>query len=397
MSVAFPGKPTVKSLIIFDNGTVAFLSAKLVAVYLLNPNVPTLPGFPMVISSPLPDPAVVLASLEKVVDWQLANPPTDLRETADGWAFAVFYISTLVFSRISKSPKRLVNAVKAEAQSRGWKPGPRTYHADDHAIIQAYADLVILGAASKAKLANSVARFDYILANPSIGGLDFTLSDATNRWSWEDSLFMAPRGWIMLSQIMKKPAFLDFAVSKWNETWNYLWNKEQRLVTRDSTFFGAHEPDGAPTFWSRGNGWVAAGTARVLQVLPKSHPARAGMENQFRALVTRLAEIQKSDGLWKLSLLSRNGPQEASGSAFDVYALAWGINNGLIDRTTYLKNVLKGWNGIVSCCIAPNGRVVHVQPPGSGPFSFDPDSSKPYGVGAVLLAGTELYKLLLNR
>ncbi len=60
---------------------------------------------------------------------------------------------------------------------------------------------------------------------------------------------------------------------------------------------------------------------------------------------TKLASIQQDDGLWRSSLLDPDSYPggEASGSGFNIYALAWGINQGVLDSEPYLEVVKKGW------------------------------------------------------
>jgi len=106
-------------------------------------------------------------------------------------------------------------------------------------------------------------------------------------------------------------------------------------------------------------------------------------------------ETQQPDGLWRASLLDPESypVKETSGSGFYCYGLAWGINNGLLDRATALPHVEKAWAALAAC-VTPEGKLTHVQPVGADPRGFKPDSTEAYGVGAFLLAGTEIYSLL---
>ena len=64
-----------------------------------------------------------------------------------------------------------------------------------------------------------------------------------------------------------------------------------------------HEANGQKVFWSRGNGWVLAGLALVLQRMPADYPDRAKYEKQFKDMAARIAGLQQPDGLWRASLL----------------------------------------------------------------------------------------------
>jgi hypothetical protein len=48
-------------------------------------------------------------------------------------------------------------------------------------------------------------------------------------------------------------------------------------------------------------------------------------------------------------------------------------------------------------CVTPDGKLEHVQPIGADPKKFDPTHSDVFGVGAFLLAGSEVYRLTLAR
>jgi unsaturated rhamnogalacturonyl hydrolase len=102
--------------------------------------------------------------------------------------------------------------------------------------------------------------------------------------------------------------------------------------------------------------------------------------------------------LWRSSLLDpASYPlQETSGSGFHTFALAWGINRGLLDPAVYEPAVRKAWQALVGC-VTPDGKLEHVQPIGADPKKFDPTHSDVYGIGAFLLAGSELYRLALSQ
>jgi rhamnogalacturonyl hydrolase YesR len=83
---------------------------------------------------------------------------------------------------------------------------------------------------------------------------------------------------------------------------------------------------------------------------------------------------------------------EISGSALMTFGIAWGINNGLLDRKVYTPVVTKAWAGMLAHIYA-DGRLGDIQQTGSAPDLFKPSSSFNYGVGGYLLAGSEVYKM----
>lgn len=341
----------------------------------------------------LPRPEEVLAAMERVADWQITHPPVaEKKEPADGWVQAAGDTGIMALANLSAQP-RFFEAMRRVGEKNGWKPGPRVFHADDHCIVQTYAELYLRDHKPE-MIAPATERFDYILAHPVPGDLEFVGENRSLKWSWCDALFMAPPAWLRMWKATGKAEYLEFAVSHWWKTSDYLYDPSEQLYFRDSTYFRKREANGKKVFWGRGNGWVFGGLARMMQLLPADHPSRAKFEQQFKEMASRLIALQQADGFWRASLLDPESypAKEASGTGFFCFGLAWGINQGLLDRETYLPAVLKAWTAL-NGCVEADGKLVHVQPIGADPKRFDPESTEPYGVGAFLLAGVEVHRL----
>ncbi|MBC8128237.1 MAG: DUF4861 family protein [Gloeobacteraceae cyanobacterium ES-bin-144] len=329
--------------------------------------------------------------MERVADWQLANPskhdPTD-------WTQGAGYTGIMALAGISGDRKYL-DAMLEMGRSNRWFLGPIPYHADDHVVGQTYAELYF-----RFRDPHMISllrnRFDDILEYPREGELNFKTRGNQNRWSWCDALFMAPPAWLRLYAATGDKRYLDLAVDHWWRTSDYLYDKEEHLYFRDSTYFDKREANGKKVYWGRGNGWVMGGLVRMLQYLPANHASRARFEEQFKDMCAKLLTCQQADGLWRASLLDpENYPlKEASSSGFNAYAFAWGVNQGLLDRGKYEPAVRKAWSALVAC-VQADGKLTHVQPIGADPQKFPDDSTEIYGVGAFLLAGNEVYRMAL--
>ena len=340
-------------------------------------------------------PGEVVALMERVADWQLAHPSK--HDLAD-WTQCAGYTGIMALAGISSS-SRFHDAMLRMGERNGWKLGTAggPYHGDDHCVGQVYAELYLQHRDSS-MIAPMRARFDWILAHPDSDNLSTNRAnnpDAGKGWWWCDALFMAPAAWLRLARATGQQAYLDFMIEKWWKTSDYLYDPEEHLYFRDDRFIARREANGRKVFWSRGNGWVMAGLARVLQDLPQDNPSRPRFVKQYREMAERIVTLQQPDGFWRASLLDPASypMQEASGTGFYVYALGWGINEGLLDRSTFAAAVEKGWAALAGS-VHDDGKLVHVQPIGETPRHFDAEGTEVYGVGAFLLAGSEVYRLV---
>jgi rhamnogalacturonyl hydrolase YesR len=339
--------------------------------------------------APSAQAAQILSTMERVADWQLANPS---RHRPDDWTQAVGYNGMMALVGVS-GDRKYRDAMVQMGEKNGWKLGPNHYHADDHIVGQTYAELYLQLREPK-MIAGMRAHMDDILVNRRSGPLDFTVKGNQERWSWCDALYMAPPAWLRLWAVTGDQRYLDFAVSEWWVTSDYLYDKEEHLYYRDSTYFDKREANGKKVFWSRGNGWVMGGLVRMLQYLPVNHPSRPAFEQQYREMSAKIVSLQQDDGLWRASLLDPSSypMKESSGSGLYTYALAWGVNQGMLDAKTYGPAVRKAWAALAAN-VNPDGRLTHVQPIGAAPKTFDDQLTEVYGVGAFLLAGSEMYRM----
>jgi len=335
------------------------------------------------------NPQAVLSTMERVADWQLANPS---QHRPDDWTQAVGYNGIMALANISGSSKYR-DAMIAMGEKNSWKLGPNHYHADDHIVGQTYAELYLQLRDPK-MIAPLRASFDDILNNRRTGTLDFTVKGNQDRWSWCDALYMAPPAWLRLWAITGDQRYLDFAISEWWTTSDYLYDKEEHLYFRDSNYFDKREANGKKVYWSRGNGWVMGGLVRVLQYLPENHPERPRFVQQYKDMAARLLTLQQPDGLWRASLLDPDTypMKESSGSALYTYAFAWGVNQDLLDAKTFKPAVRKAWTALAAN-VQADGKLTHVQPIGLAPKVFDENLTEVYGVGGFLLAGSEVYRM----
>jgi unsaturated rhamnogalacturonyl hydrolase len=346
----------------------------------------------------------ILSAMEGAFDWQIDNivflaplPDGGFQDVSDTeWVRGAFFAGVMAASETTGNP-RYLDAAMEISERNDWQPGPRPRHADDHCIAQTYAK-IFLAERDPKMIEATVARFDEMIAEPRPGPEMGWAED--DNWSWCDALFMAPPTMALIAEATGDPQYLDLMNTMWWETYDYLYDPEEHLWYRDGRFViqtdgsGPRTPSGQKIFWSRGNGWVFAGLALLLEHMPTDYPERPRFEALFRDMAATLIRIQGKDGLWRSSLLDPDEYPipESSGSGFFVYGLAWGLNNGLLDSATYQTAVREGWRGL-NWALQPSGKLGWVQQIGYDPRSVTADDSMEYGTGAFLLAGSEILKL----
>jgi unsaturated rhamnogalacturonyl hydrolase len=331
--------------------------------------------------SPKLQRSAILKAMKTVGDWQLREAESRYNI---GWTFAALYDGLLTASKATDD-RRYHDRVLEVAQQNQWNLGPRFAHADDEAIGLTYLAFYAEQADPK-RIAPTREAMDRLLARPA--------DPNENLWWWCDALYMAPPVLTQLSIATHDPKYLDFMNHEWWLTSAALYDSAEHLYYRDKRFLTLHEANGQKVFWSRGNGWVLAALAMVLDRIPKHYPDRGKFLAQYREMAERVALLQPPDGLWRASLLDPGTypSAEISGSAFFTYAITWGIHHGVLDRPKYLPVISRSWAGMLKH-VYKDGRLGSIQPIGGEPGKFKPSSSYVYGVGGFLLAGSELSQL----
>jgi rhamnogalacturonyl hydrolase YesR len=321
-------------------------------------------------------------AMKLVADWQLSRMPA---EAQVDWTWAALYAGFMAVPEKVAGDKYRVAMLKV-ANELDWQPGPRVMHADDQAVGQMYMEQYFLHKDAK-RMDAMRARLETEIATPD------PTDPRRPLWWWCDALFMAPPVYADMAAATGDKKYLDFMDREWDTTTALLYDRTKHLYFRDASYLDKHEKNGEPLFWSRGNGWVVGGIVRVLERLPADSPLRPKYVALLKEMAAEMLSIQGKDGLWRPGLLDGDAYPlpEISGSAFVTYALAYGVNEGILDRATYGPAVEKAWAGMLTHVYA-DGRLGSIQPVGAAPGAYTETSSYVYGVGAYLLAGSEIYR-----
>jgi unsaturated rhamnogalacturonyl hydrolase len=395
------------------------------------PALPVASGLPTSPGSPEPPQTVtlegspaaddVLAAMRLVNAHFVATWPdptidivTDRARPSNLWTRAVYFEGLMALHAVE--PDRALKASYYDYAVR-WGESPAhpwqvtygqvtTPDADHHACGQTYLDLFAIEA-EPVRIAQLEASIRHLIG-----------SGNTKAWWWIDALQMAMPVFARLGVLRNDASYFDAMGAFYSHSRNVegggLFDSARGLWWRDANYTPGDvhlvTPNGSEIYWSRGNGWVLAALARVLEVLPAGERHRATYEADFRALAAALLPLQREDGFWNASLADpthcaaagepgEDGP-ETSGTALFAYGLGWGIRHGLLDAATYGPPLLAAWNGMLGSAVRDDGFLGWVQPTGaapcSGPEPLGRDivpNFEDFGVGCFLLAGSEVARL----
>lgn len=336
--------------------------------------------------------------MKRVADWQIANPGKGNEHSDLDWTNATLYIGMLDWAELAEKEdgnKSYYDWLMKIGRKNHYQMGKWMYHADFIAVGQPFIELYQKYGNEKMVMPVK-ARANWVVENvPQVSlELDYGKSETLDRWSWCDALFMAPPVYAKLYALTGDKKYIKFMDREYKATYDYLFDKDENLFYRDRRYFEKKEANGQKVFWGRGNGWVLGGLCEILQVLPKKDKYRKFYQDLFVKLATRVSQLQSTDGYWHASLLdpaSYPSP-ETSATGFIVYALAYGVNEGLLEKDVFVPVIQKGWQAMLDA-VNEDGKLGYVQPIGADPRKVTADMTEVYGVGAFLLAGNQIYKM----
>lgn len=217
---------------------------------------------------------------------------------------------------------------------------------------------------------------------------------------WVDGLFMVMPVLSKLYRHTGDELYLKRMYEYWQYTDSVMYDSEECLYYRDRNYvYPKHQTDsGKKDFWARGDGWAIAALARVLHDIPEDHVHRKFYVSRLVNMAYALKRQQQADGYWTRSIMDPDYAPgcETSGAALMTYAIAWGMNNGLLPEDDFEQVVLKAWEYLSKTALQENGLVGYVQPIGSNASpgtTVSRNQTADFGVGAFLMAASEIYKM----
>ena len=339
----------------------------------------------------LPKKPEILNLLKRANAWQLAHPV--MKPDDRNWERGTWYTGVMAAWKSIHDPTFFDQALEW-GRLHEWQVGTEPNGANRLFCVETWTELYL-------------AKKDHAMIDPAIKWLatpDPLTPAGSKHWYvdhynlnnnevYVDSLYGAS-ALAMLAKATDDTKYIDIMNAFFDDVTGQLLDKESGLYYRDPRFIGQRTANGKKIFWSRGNGWVFAGIARVLEYLPKNHPSRQHYAEIFRRQAAELIKRQGADGLWRVNLEDPDQfpNPETSGSGFFCFGLAWGINHGILNRKEYLPAVEKAWAGL-SRSLSPEGMVLWGQQVDGEPHLVARESTHEYVTGTFLLSGSEVYKL----
>ncbi len=343
----------------------------------------------------------VLSIIQQVNNYWQKNNPVHGRAF---WDNAAYHTGNMEAYFVTKNPEYLKfsedwathnewKGAKSNDKSK-WK---YTYGETDEYVLfgdfqicfQVYSDLYMIQP-DPVKIARAIEVMEYQMS-----------TSQNDYWWWADGLYMVMPVMTKLYKITRNEVYLQKLKEYLSYSDSIMYDEEARLYYRDAKYvYPKHKTlSGKKDFWARGDGWVFAGLAKVLNDLPPNHADRNRYVSRFKAMAESIAACQQPEGYWTRSMLDAThapGP-ETSGTAFFTYGLLWGMNNRILDNSVYQPVVEKSWNYLTKTALQSDGKVGYVQPIGEKAIPgqvVDANSTANFGVGAFLLAASEMVRYI---
>ena len=336
--------------------------------------------------------------------WQ-ANNPAEVRSF---WDNAAYHTGNMEVYKILQDQKMLDYSIRwaehnqwkgaTEADPAKWKyknygeGQDYVLFGDWQICFQTYIDLFYLGPEEK-KIYRAIEVMNYEAD-----------SEAHDYWWWADALYMVMPVMTKMYRLTGDVKYLNKLYENILYSDSIMLDKETNLYFRDGKYvYPKHKTaNGKKDFWARGDGWVLAGLAKVLDDMPETYVRQPFFMEKYVKLARAVKELQQPEGHWTRSMMDPDQAPgyETSGTAFFCYGLLWGVNHGYLPKKEFMPTVQSAWNYLTTIALQDDGKVGYVQPIGERAIpgqTVDANSQANFGVGAFLLAACEYVRYLKQK
>jgi rhamnogalacturonyl hydrolase YesR len=215
---------------------------------------------------------------------------------------------------------------------------------------------------------------------------------------WLDDMYMSVPLLAQMGALTGDSSYYDDAAKQVIQISARLFEPSTGLYTHSCDM---DAPDDQPTYyWGRANGWAIMAMCELLDELPENHPQRPAILKLLRAHARGLASVQSGSGLWHQMLDRPDSYLETSCTAMFTYGIAHAVDRGWLNANIYGGVAVAGWNALTTR-IDKEGHVtgtcMGTSYAGDYVYYYNrPAGDDPHGYGPVLMAGSEIIRLLKN-
>ncbi len=166
---------------------------------------------------------------------------------------------------------------------------------------------------------------------------------------WIDDVYMITALQVAAFRVTQDTVFLSRAASTVKD---YL----EKLQQPNGLFYHGN---GAPYYWGRGNGWVAAGLAELLLELDKNNSNYSAIASGYVKMMNALIANQADDGMWRQLIDVEESWKETSSTAMFGFAIHTGVKMGILTGDEFVESYQKAWKALVKY-IGPDGKISDV-------------------------------------
>lgn len=210
---------------------------------------------------------------------------------------------------------------------------------------------------------------------------------------WADDLFMALSFLSRMGKMTGDVKYFDDAVNQVLNYHKYLWDPEKKIYHH---CFHTDVNEHGVAHWSRANGWMLMAKADLLTMLPKDHPRRNELIENYKEQVNGILKYQGKTGLWYQVLDKTDSYEEITGTSMFVFGIARGVREGWINKDYIYaaEQGLKGMNtkmtdkgDVTAICVGTG-----IMPSLTFYYNRPTQKNDPMGEGPVLRALVEMAK-----
>ncbi|MFV0469386.1 MAG: glycoside hydrolase family 105 protein [Dysgonomonas sp.] len=210
---------------------------------------------------------------------------------------------------------------------------------------------------------------------------------------WADDLFMGIAFLSRMGKMTGDVKYFDDAVNQVLNYHKYLWDDRREIYYH---CYHTDNKEHGVAHWSRANGWMVMAQADLLTMLPKDHPKRAALIENFNRQIKGVLQYQGKNGLWYQVLDKTDSYEEITGTAMFVFGIARGVREGWINKD-YIYAAEQGLKGMMSK-MSDSGDITAIcvgtgiMPSLAYYYNRGTQKNGPMGEGPVLRALIEMSK-----